>query len=92
MGIFIKLEIDQKCCLGVKACGQCIKVCPVKIFGQSGDWPRSLDENEDECTLCALCLVECKPDAVHLRKLYDCEGPADILEGRPHADADSTPR
>lgn len=71
MGIFIKLEIDEERCLGVQACGFCIKVCPVKIFGQSDDRPVSIEDNEDECTLCALCLTECKPNAIRLVKLYE---------------------
>jgi NAD-dependent dihydropyrimidine dehydrogenase PreA subunit len=30
-----------------------------------------VEENQDECTLCDLCLQECTPDAVVLRKLYE---------------------
>jgi len=73
MGIFIRIEINQERCVGVKACGLCIRTCPVKIFGQTGDRPFSIDDNEDECTLCTLCLTECKPNAIRLRKLYESE-------------------
>ncbi len=80
MGIFIRLEIDEQTCLGVKACGLCIKTCPVKIFEKQDDRPVSVEENEDECTLCTLCLTECTPKAIRLLKLYeDGEG----SPGRP---------
>jgi NAD-dependent dihydropyrimidine dehydrogenase PreA subunit len=71
MGLFIKLEIDQGRCLGLAECGKCLGVCPVKIFEENGDEPQSLEANEDECTLCGLCLDVCQPDAITVVKLYD---------------------
>jgi ferredoxin len=73
MGLFIKLQIDEASCLGVRKCGLCIKVCPVKIFKDNDGRPVSIEDNEDECTLCSLCLNECKPNAVRLRKMYEPE-------------------
>ena len=37
MGLFIELEIDRAKCVGLSKCGMCVKVCPVQIFGESGD-------------------------------------------------------
>ena len=70
MGLFIKLEIDQTQCVGLSRCGMCIKVCPVQIFTENGDQPATLPDNEDECTLCNLCLDGCDPDAITVCKLY----------------------
>lgn len=71
MSEFIKVEIDQSKCLGVEACGGCLRVCPVNIFHQKNDEPMIIEENEDECTLCDLCIEACGPNAVFIRKLYE---------------------
>jgi len=71
MGEFIELVISQQLCVGVEACGACIKVCPVNIFAADADRPKVLAENQDECTLCQLCTEGCTPNAILLRKLYN---------------------
>jgi len=71
MGLFISLEIDQERCLGVDRCGKCIKACPVQIFGKGAKCPSAIHENEDECTLCELCLGVCEPGAILVRKRYE---------------------
>ena len=70
MGLFIELEIDQEKCVGLADCGNCVKVCPVQIFGENDGQPICIEENEDECTLCDLCLKGCQPDAITVHKLY----------------------
>ena len=32
MGMFIRVEIDDKKCLGLEKSGECIRICPVNIF------------------------------------------------------------
>ena len=71
MSEFIRVEIDMDKCVGVKECGQCIIVCPVTIFRGQDNHPSIVVENEDECTLCELCLKICEPNAISLRKLYE---------------------
>jgi len=71
MGLFIKLKIDSERCVGIAGCGKCLQVCPVQILGDGGEFPLSIVENEDECTLCDLCLDVCDPDAIRVRKLYE---------------------
>ena len=71
MGLFIKLEIDRAKCVGLSKCGMCVKVCPVQIFTENGDVPLNVPDNEDECTLCNLCIDSCDPDAITVCKLYD---------------------
>ena len=71
MSEFIRVEIDMDKCGGVKACGQCVSVCPVNIFKAQEDEPVVVDDNQDECTLCELCLKACKPEAIVVLKLYE---------------------
>jgi NAD-dependent dihydropyrimidine dehydrogenase PreA subunit len=71
MGEFIKIEIDGKTCLGISKCGECVVVCPVNVFEAAGGLPSILETNEDECTLCELCLKACSPGAITIHKLYE---------------------
>ena len=71
MGEFIIIKIDPQQCVGIDACGGCIRVCPVNIFVKSGHIPVADEKNEDECTLCDLCMDACDPDAINIRKLYE---------------------
>ena len=71
MSEFIQVSIAEDRCTGIAACGKCVQVCPVNIFGAEGDRPFIIGDNQDECTLCDLCLEECTPDALVLRKLYE---------------------
>ena len=71
MGLFINLEIDLKRCVGISNCGKCLKVCPVQIFENGDKFPVSITENEDECTLCDLCLDICEPVAIKVCRLYE---------------------
>ena len=71
MSLFVNLEIDRQNCLGLKECGKCLKVCPVSIFGKDGEFPQAMEANQDECTLCGLCLEACLPGAIQVRKLYE---------------------
>ncbi len=71
MGIFINLEIDPERCVGISSCGKCLKICPVQIFGTGDRYPVLLAENEDECTLCDLCIDACDPRAITVKKRYE---------------------
>lgn len=71
MSLFVNLEIERQKCLGLKECGKCLKVCPVGIFGEAGEYPRTIEDNQDECTLCDLCLAACEPGAIEVRKQYE---------------------
>ena len=71
MNEFIDVSIDRNKCIGITECGQCIRVCPVNIFEDEAQWPDTIVENLDECTLCNLCLNTCKPGAIVISKLYD---------------------
>jgi len=70
MSEFIKLEIDFQICVGAYECGKCLTACPMSIFEAKEDNPSIIDENQDECTLCDLCLEVCDPGAIAITKLY----------------------
>ena len=71
MSEFINVIIDMNRCVGIEKCGQCVAVCPVNIFGEKDNDPIIIEDNEDECTLCELCLKACTPNAILIRKLYE---------------------
>lgn len=71
MSEFIDVAIREDKCTGISGCGKCAQVCPVNIFGAEEDRPLIIEDNQDECILCELCLEECTPDAIVLRKLYE---------------------
>ncbi len=71
MSEFINLEVNPGKCVGTKKCGKCIQVCPVNAFLSNGDYPKAVEANEDECTLCMLCLQSCEVDAIIIHKLYE---------------------
>ena len=71
MGIFIKVDIDEKKCLGPEKSGECVRICPVNIFEAKGGRVVIREENEDECILCNLCLDKCQPSAIAIKKLYE---------------------
>ena len=70
--IFIKLSIDEGKCINQDGCMTCIRVCPVDIFKPADDQTQIVvnEANEDECTLCDLCLEKCPVQAITLQKLY----------------------
>jgi len=70
MGVFIRVTIDPEKCVGPEKSGACVAICPVNIFEARGDWVAVQEENEDECTLCNLCIDKCPTSAFSIRKLY----------------------
>ena len=71
MGMFIKLEIDSRRCVGSKQCDRCIDVCPVDIFCLDKGLVNINADNEDECILCKLCIENCAPRAIRIKKSYE---------------------
>ena len=70
MGMFVKLEVDPSKCADPAACARCAAVCPVDVFRVEAGRLVTDPENEDECTLCKLCLQTCPNGAIRLVKLY----------------------
>ena len=69
MGMFINVELDDEQFTldgGIKL----VNVCPVKIFDLEKGRVTIEPDNEDECTLCGLCLEIYPKGAVTIRRLY----------------------
>lgn len=72
MGIFIHIDIDQGKITPEK--GQAlVSICPVDIFDLDHDQLVVRPEQDDECTLCELCLVTAPTGALTIRKTYKDE-------------------
>jgi NAD-dependent dihydropyrimidine dehydrogenase PreA subunit len=69
MGIFIriKLQADQ---ISPTLARALVTLCPVDIFAREGEALSVRPEEEDECTLCELCLKAAPAGAVVIHKLY----------------------
>jgi len=70
MSLFVAVHVDDDRCRAGQPCTACITVCPVSIFRGQGGLAGVVEENEDECTLCDLCLERCPTDAIAIRTLY----------------------
>lgn len=75
MGMFVKVEINNNKCKKVKNCKICEEVCPVEIFKfekleENNGIISVIEENEDECIFCNLCLEKCPQGAISIKKLY----------------------
>ncbi|MBI4830453.1 MAG: 4Fe-4S binding protein [Candidatus Lindowbacteria bacterium] len=57
----IQYEIDPKLC---KACGMCIKVCPVEAITGAKKTPHVI--NVEKCIKCGNCFTECPFDAINV--------------------------
>ncbi|MBI4300219.1 MAG: 4Fe-4S binding protein [Chloroflexi bacterium] len=68
--MFIELKIDIDRCRAGQPCRACIESCPVDIFVATDGLAAVVADNQDECTLCDLCLQRCPTEAVTLTKLY----------------------
>jgi ferredoxin len=72
MGMFVSIKIDLKACPA--GCRKCADVCPVNIFKVETQGPVQVltvvEDNEDECTFCNLCLDKCAPGAIKIIKNY----------------------
>ena len=68
MGVFITVKINKELC--DSGCAACVEACPVKIFIKNGDKVEVDPSNEDECTLCEICLERCPKKALELVKNY----------------------
>ena len=72
MGTFIQITLDASR-LDAAAAQQLVSICPVDIFALQAGQAVVRPDEEDECTLCELCLRVAPAGALQIRKLYKDE-------------------
>jgi NAD-dependent dihydropyrimidine dehydrogenase PreA subunit len=70
-GIFIDVTIDDAVANDAELAATLEEVCPVDIFKDAGGSVEIVEQNLDECVLCALCIEAAPPGGVVVKKLYD---------------------
>jgi len=72
MSMFIRLEVAPEIRSQADLGRKLVEVCPVDIFAFNPEQGlRVVEENEDECVLCNLCVEAAPPGAVRGVKLYE---------------------
>ena len=71
MSMFIKVEVTPEAASQPDLAKKLVEVCPVDIFALDGDKLRVVEDNEDECVLCDLCLQAAPDGQVKVIKLYE---------------------
>jgi len=72
MGIFIKIMVDEAR-LDSDIKRKLVALCPVDIFAMDGEHLTINGEQEDECTLCGLCLKAAPLSTIRILKTYSGE-------------------
>ena len=71
--IFIGIELDDSVADDAELAAKLEEVCPVSIFAAEGGRVTIVDDNIDECILCALCIKVAPQGTVKVHKLYSNE-------------------
>jgi NAD-dependent dihydropyrimidine dehydrogenase PreA subunit len=82
VGVFIRIEVAEEQ-LPPDIARQLVSLCPVDIFALRGERFVVRPEQEDECTLCELCLDAAPVGVVSIQKLYADERLVSRRDGRP---------
>jgi NAD-dependent dihydropyrimidine dehydrogenase PreA subunit len=69
--LFVHVEVDPEVARQPEVAKKLVEVCPVNIFALEDGRLEIVEENEDECTLCELCLEAAPPGSVRVIKLYE---------------------
>jgi NAD-dependent dihydropyrimidine dehydrogenase PreA subunit len=69
--VFIDVEVDGSIAGDAELAAKLEEVCPVDIFRDAGGRVEIVEENLDECVLCALCIEAAPAGTVVVKKLYD---------------------
>ena len=72
MPLFVHVEIDPAAAADKELAKKLAEVCPVNIFALSESGTSVIvEENEDECVLCDLCVQAAPSGQVRVIKLYE---------------------
>ncbi|MFN8456924.1 MAG: hypothetical protein U0401_20045 [Anaerolineae bacterium] len=72
MGIFIQVDFDSSQ-IPPETAQRLVQLCPVDIFRLNDNVVSIQPEQEDECTLCGLCLKAAPAGALTIYKVYKDE-------------------
>jgi NAD-dependent dihydropyrimidine dehydrogenase PreA subunit len=70
-GVFISVEVDAAIAGDADLAKRLEEACPVDIFAAGDGGVAIVEENQDECVLCGLCLDAAPDGTVTVNKLYD---------------------
>lgn len=69
--MFVHVEVDADAAADMELAKKLVEVCPVNIFDQDASGKCVVvEENEDECVLCDLCVEAAPKGKVRVIKLY----------------------
>lgn len=74
-GLFIDVEVDDSIRDDAEMATRLEEACPVDIFAAREGRVEIVDENLDECVLCALCVHAVPAGKVRVMTLYEPEAP-----------------
>jgi NAD-dependent dihydropyrimidine dehydrogenase PreA subunit len=70
--MFIRVEVEPAAAADRELAKKLAEVCPVDIFDLDSEGKaRVVEQNEDECVLCDLCVQAAPPGQVRVVKLYE---------------------
>lgn len=72
MGVFINVSVDSDAIPDAER-QRIVRLCPVDIFALEGQQLAVVEANEDECTLCDLCLKAAPAGTIRIHKAYSGE-------------------
>jgi NAD-dependent dihydropyrimidine dehydrogenase PreA subunit len=73
MAMFVRIDFSPEVQGDAELARKLAEVCPVDIFEATGDGVKIVEDNVDECVLCALCVEEAPAGGVKIVKLYSDE-------------------
>jgi NAD-dependent dihydropyrimidine dehydrogenase PreA subunit len=74
-GLFIGVELDDSIRDDAELASRLEEACPVDIYAARQGRVEVVDENLDECVLCALCVHAAPAGMLRVLKLYDPGAP-----------------
>ncbi len=69
--LFIGIEVSDDVAGDAELAAKLEEVCPVDIYAQDGGRVAIVEDNVDECILCAMCLKAAPEGTVKVLKIYD---------------------
>jgi NAD-dependent dihydropyrimidine dehydrogenase PreA subunit len=70
--MFIRVEVNPEAAADRELAKKLVEVCPVNIFDLDAEGKAVvIQENEDECVLCDLCVQAAPAGQVRVVKLYE---------------------